>query len=335
MQRDGAIRRLIHVKTELAAVAGAALCVLAVGCGSTPAPVRLGQLPGADVASPPVARASTHGGPTEAGNRKLARHEALRLLSLVPVPAHSVRLSSPPSSLSTPMSTPGVISLVDTSRSWRLPWQFTVAEEWLLALRPAGLRRIGEAQSFGPPASGYSYAGPANPAWQSADLNIAIAPTSDGGTVMRADGQVVWLDPVPVPDTAQGRRLRVLASARCPGGDSGVVGVTNPGPGLDNALVPGGRPRSGLECVYFGANGRPFELRSQTRLGASRAARLAASTARMPLSHPIGAVMRCPMDDGSAELIALSYPGRPDVDLWVHLNGCGGVSNGHVTTAEQ
>jgi hypothetical protein len=33
---------------------------------------------------------------------------------------------------------------------------------------------------------------------------------------------------------------------------------------------------------------------------------------------------------GSAELIALSYPGRPDVDLWVRLNGCGGVSNGYI-----
>jgi hypothetical protein len=42
------------------------------------------------------------------------------------------------------------------------------------------------------------------------------------------------------------------------------------------------------------------------------------------------ALTRCPMDDGSAEVIALSYSGRADVDLWISLNGCGGVSNGHI-----
>jgi hypothetical protein len=51
------------------------------------------------------------------------------------------------------------------------------------------------------------------------------------------------------------------------------------------------------------------------------------------LSHALGGVMSCPFDDGSAELIALSYPGGPDVDLWVLLNGCGGVSNGYIVAA--
>ena len=26
----------------------------------------------------------------------------------------------------------------------------------------------------------------------------------------------------------------------------------------------------------------------------------------------------------------LKYPGRPDVDVWIKLNGCGGVSNGYI-----
>jgi hypothetical protein len=30
-------------------------------------------------------------------------------------------------------------------------------------------------------------------------------------------------------------------------------------------------------------------------------------------------------------VLALAYPDRPDVDLWVALNGCGGVSNGYLT----
>ncbi len=27
----------------------------------------------------------------------------------------------------------------------------------------------------------------------------------------------------------------------------------------------------------------------------------------------------------------LKYPGRPDVDLWIKLNGCGGVANGYIS----
>jgi hypothetical protein len=53
--------------------------------------------------------------------------------------------------------------------------------------------------------------------------------------------------------------------------------------------------------------------------------------ARLPLSHPDREVVNCPMDDGSAEVLALAYPGRPDVDLWIRLNGCRGVSNGYIT----
>jgi len=51
---------------------------------------------------------------------------------------------------------------------------------------------------------------------------------------------------------------------------------------------------------------------------------------RLPLSHPDGEVVNCPNDDGSAEVLAPAYPGRPDVDLWIKLNGCRGVSNGHI-----
>jgi hypothetical protein len=80
-------------------------------------------------------------------------------------------------------------------------------------------------------------------------------------------------------------------------------------------------------------NGRPFQLRSQRRLSTTQAARLAAALARIPLSHAIGGIVYCPMDDGSAEAIALSYPGRPDVDLWLRLNGCRGLSNGYITVA--
>jgi hypothetical protein len=39
------------------------------------------------------------------------------------------------------------------------------------------------------------------------------------------------------------------------------------------------------------------------------------------------------MDDGSAEIIALSYASRPTVDLWVTLNGCRYIANGFIATS--
>jgi hypothetical protein len=36
------------------------------------------------------------------------------------------------------------------------------------------------------------------------------------------------------------------------------------------------------------------------------------------------------MEDRSARFIALSYPGRPDVDLMVAVGGCGGTTNGFI-----
>jgi hypothetical protein len=80
-------------------------------------------------------------------------------------------------------------------------------------------------------------------------------------------------------------------------------------------------------------NGHPFRLRSQTTLTAAAAARLARTMQRLTLSHTVGGVVNCPMDDGSAEIVALSYAGRPAVDLWVKLNGCRYAANGFIETA--
>jgi hypothetical protein len=204
---------------------------------------------------------------------------------------------------------------------------FSAATAWLARHRPAGLCLLATAEGsrYGVPLSeGYAYAGPANPAWATAYLDVSWAPAGPGNSVLRVDGLVVWLDPVPVRDTAAGKRLRVVVAAGCPRTDVGVVGVANPGrTDLAHALVPAGQPWAGLTCRYADMIGGPFGLGSQRRLTGAQARRLAAEMARKSLSHPIGVVYHCPMDQGSAELIALSYRGRPDVDLWVHLDGCG------------
>jgi hypothetical protein len=325
------------MRTRLAVAGGAALCVLIAACGSVQAGSggrsQEDSSRSAADGTRPAGLTAGRGPATAAGNRKLAVAEARRLLSAVPRPPSSARLRSPAREFSTPaMGLPGVASLIDTTRSWRLTMSYSAAVAWLARLRPQGLHRDGSEQGVGAegPSQGYSYAGPANAAWGQAELDIEVAPASRGGSVLRADGVVVWLDPVPLRDTATGTRLRVLASGRCPARDVGVVGVLNHDAGLAHSLVPAGRPSAGLECRYYGMNGRPFRLRSQQRLTAAAASRVAASMARLPLSHEIGGVMMCPFDDASAELVALSYPGQPDVDLWIWLNGCGGTSNGYI-----
>ena len=82
-------------------------------------------------------------------------------------------------------------------------------------------------------------------------------------------------------------------------------------------------------------NGHPFRLRRQITLGPAAAAREAATIGRLSLAHVIGGVFNCPMDDGSAEIMALSYPGRADVDLWRTLNGCASTGNGFIATSFQ
>ena len=98
------------------------------------------------------------------------------------------------------------------------------------------------------------------------------------------------------------------------------------------AAIPQPTPRAGLRCKYDGGNGHPpWHLASTTRLAGPAARHAAAPIARLRLSHADPVVTRClPPADGSAEVLVLAYPGRPDVDLF-ELVGCGGVSNGYIS----
>lgn len=49
--------------------------------------------------------------------------------------------------------------------------------------------------------------------------------------------------------------------------------------------------------------------------------------------HTDGGSYGCPAAFGTAVVVALSYPGRPDVDLWSETSGCRSVSNGHICVA--
>lgn len=325
--------RLIDMKITTTVVTVAIVAsALAAGCGSARAPgrpVSVGRRP---------ALVTAAGSPTAAGNRRLAVEQARWLLSLAPVPAEATALRRPPASLSGPaMGTPGVGSLIDTSRSWRLAMTFSQALAWLRAHRPRGLPQEGTSQSWDRgqlTSAGYGYRGHSSPAWQSADLEVAVADAGGGTSVLRADAVVVWLDPVPVPDNGLGRRVHLSVTSDCPATDNSIAGVTNQGAGLRRRLLPTPAPTAGLECRYYGLNGRPFRLRGQTRLTVAAAGKVARAMQRLSLSHTVGGSVSCPMDDESAEIIVLSYADRPAVDLWVKLNGCQYVANGFIETAQ-
>ncbi len=310
------------------AAAAVALCVVAAGCGTVRLPA---HEPGAP-ASAPTGRVAT-----AAGNRAAASAEAARLLSLARVPPGAVRLARPPWSLPGPaLGRPAVASLVDRVVAWRVGLPFAAVQAWLSAHPPRGLPSDGSASGGNAitgqtTMTGASYRGPASPAWQSADLEISTAPAGSDASMIRVDAVIVWLDPRPVPSGPGAHPVRVTVAGGCPPADQGVTGVANPGAGLTGRLLPPGQPTAGLRCRYDGLNGHPWHLVAARRLTALAARQAARSMARMPLSHPDGEVVNCPMDDGSAEVLALAYPGRPDVDLWIKLNGCGGVSNGYIT----
>jgi hypothetical protein len=124
----------------------------------------------------------------------------------------------------------------------------------------------------------------------------------------------------------------------CPADSSGAVGVENPGaPDLDRTLVPPGSPTGGRLCKY----GEPAEanhgndavrsaLTRHLLLNSATAGRLAAAASQVSLAHSDTAVYHCPADFGTTTVIVLSYPGRPDIDLWQTDSGCTYLANGHI-----
>ncbi|HEY3978398.1 MAG TPA: hypothetical protein VGM79_14065 [Streptosporangiaceae bacterium] len=348
-----AFRALAAVVAAGTLAAGA----LAAGCGARPAPhapagaTRSAPAGAARSAPAGTARspartarsaATVAAAPTAAGNDRLARREARRLLALVRVPGGAVPLPAVPRSVPA-ASTPEVASLADQARAWRLALPETRAVAWLRVHPPPGLPLTltgSGTETGGAPDSELGYAGPSSPAWASAQLEVEVVAAPGGTSVLRADGQVVWLDPVPLRDSSAGPRMRVTVAGGCPGRDARFIGVpprrvyessvANHGADLGRRLLPAPVPTGGLECRYYGGNGPAFRLRSATRLDAAQARRLAAAMTARPLSHTDGGVTGCPFDDGAAEVVALSYPHRGDVDLWIKLNGCAFVSNGYI-----
>jgi hypothetical protein len=310
---------------RMAAVAG--LCVFAAGCGTTGLTVR------SQAAHAPASPTATV---AVAGNRAAARAQAKRLLELARVPSGIQRIAHAPSLLDRPaMGTPGVSSLVDQVKIWRVKSPFAEVQRWLWAHRPRGLTITGTSGPINIAGQnvmfGINYHGKGrdHPAWQSADLEIGAARVGPHTTVIRVDAVVIWLDPRPIKSRPGAHPIRVTLAGGCPQSDRGVTNVTNPVK-LAHRLLPAGRPTAGLRCRYDGLNGHPFQLVAKDWLNPRAAQKAAKTISAMRLSHTDGGAMYCPSDDGAAEIQVLAYPGRPDADLWTLVNGCGSISNGSI-----
>ncbi len=287
--------------------------------------------------SPPAASGS--GPATVAGNRRAAQHEADRLLALVRVPTGATAVDRLPSQLahSFPVTRPAADSVIDRHRQWQLNQRSAQVLGWLRGRRPAELTPSASWSVSGPEVqiTGDSYSAPDRPAWNGAQVQIAVITTKGSSTLIRADALVTWLDPRPLPDRRPGPRLRVTIAGGCPARDRGAVGVTNGGADLADRLLPApsaGAPTEGLICRYDRANGHRFQLRRTVRLTAARAALVARDVGRISLAHRVNQVRSCTPGDGRSTVIVLAYPGRPDVDLLYSSSGCPTLSNGRIFT---
>jgi hypothetical protein len=295
------------------------LVCFAAGCAST------GPTAGTPGSSEPA---------TAASNKADADAEASRLLTLAQVPPGAREIAAAPAALSGPiMGTPATTSLIDHARYWQVPMSFADALAWVAAHPPKTLTSGGSMSGGGPDgqSGGYSYQAADSPAWTNAQLEVGVASAAAGGSEIRADGVAEWFDPAPLPDAAAGPRMRLTVAGGCPAADAGAVGVRNTAPDLSTALLPATAPTGGLICEYAGLNGTRFGLIKPTTLDAGAAARLASGVSSSSLSHLDNLRTNCPNDDGSVTVLAFTYAGRADVDVWYARTGCQSVSNGYIT----
>ena len=229
-------------------------------------------------------------------------------------------------------------SLVDRTRFWQVPTGFDATMAWIRAHPPQHLQVDGSTSGSGPSyrMAGVGYSERDRPGMQNLELVIGAATLPGGGTVIRADGMAIWLDPRPLPDERRGKRLAVTVAGGCPRSDTGASDVR---PGASNSkdlserLLPAASPTGALICDYSGMNGHPAGgLLRAAHLAAGAAHRLTRAVGRLSLAHPVGEVFNCPFGDGTASVLAFSFAGRADVDLWLDRNGCAFVANGIITT---
>jgi hypothetical protein len=165
----------------------------------------------------------------------------------------------------------------------------------------------------------------------SAELHWAITDATDGGSVFRIDAVVGWFPPV-APATPRPPAVRVTVASGCPATITGYRDVNNPVGARGPLLLPSGTPTGAVICTYAAALVGDGALTQSRALDAADATSLADALNRVAIVPDIGA-HGCTNDTGSVSILAFSYAGRPDADVWWHASGCQSLDNGYVVTA--
>jgi hypothetical protein len=190
--------------------AGSVLAAMALlaACGSVAAPAATGprvHTSGTELAA--------SGGPP-AGNRAEAATLARLMLSRLHLPPGARRLASVPPSLRSTALWFGAADQLDLHQVYQLRQPIAAVAAVLAAHAPAGMRYAGTGKGGGP--SGVtlmevSYTPRSVPAGIDAtQLVVTVVPAGSGGSLMRADAQVIWFPPRTAAEYIDPARYHVL-----------------------------------------------------------------------------------------------------------------------------
>ena len=172
--------------------------------------------PRADPATEAAARAPTVPGPA-AGSRAQATALARQLLSLLELPAGTRRLAAtslPPSLREVTTEAAGASASLDLHRLFAVPQPPDALAGALAARVPAGLSLSSTGQGSGPgqpTTREVGYTPRSVPAGiYSAQLVLAMVPATSGGSLLRADAEVIWYPPRTAAEYIDPARYHVL-----------------------------------------------------------------------------------------------------------------------------
>jgi hypothetical protein len=309
---------------------------LTAGCASSPAAH----------SSPPAAPAKPSASTKPpVGNHAVAAAAAKALLGRAPLPPGATLTTAPSEAASGDLSgpalgEPGTSNLIDFTRYYLVPLTPDGSIAWLQSHRPSGTTPSGtsDGSDHGVQTSAGIAFDENTPTGsyqnQPAELEVVAAPKGSASSIWRIDATDIWFNPTPVRDpNAGGHLIRVGLAAGCPKSIGSATDVKNTGADLGSRLLPPGTPTAALLCSYGGFNNGYNALNSQHRLSAAAAAKLASEIrAIIPGSYGDG-VHSCPMDANEKTIMVFGYPGRADVDLWLHPMGCAYTDNGVIVAA--
>ena len=198
----------------------ATLAVAVTGCGSTSGGFPFNSAP----TNPDLRDPATH-----------ARAEADRLLGLIRVPSSATPAGhSPANALDQASQTTATNDIVDEHRWWTISWDAQRTLDWLTNNGVEHLKSSGTGTSGGPEGvTEYTliFNAKAPTGIDSEEVQLDVAPMSDGTSAIRADAQVVWLVNRPADETIPGNIARIDVSA------------SNAGKQIGQSTLTGGKAR--------------------------------------------------------------------------------------------